>query len=417
MSPPSTVAQRALPALAAALATALLALALAGRELVPAAAPDYPRWILGPFGDGLGVEPPAYLALLLVAIGLWALLVAALARAELPPRRLIGAIAAAIALFALAPPLLSLDLFSYLSYARLAAEGLNPYEAAPADLPGDPAAERVDDFRGAVSVYGPLFTLLTLPLGLTGAGLGLWALKALAAAWLAAIVALTIRIAGVRGVPALPAAAFVGLNPMVLVHIVGGGHNDGAMVALALAGVLAVLTARPAAAGLAFVAAAATKATGGLLLPFALLGGPGRGRLAAAAAAAAALGLALSLALFGGAAFEALGVAGGNQETVSRWSVPATATRISGLDVDLVRALFLGAYLVALAGLLVWVGRGGDWLRGGAWATFGLLVATAWMVPWYLIWLVPLAAVARDRVLLVLTVALTLFQAPNAIPL
>jgi hypothetical protein len=418
MSPPSTARQRALSLFAVALAVALIALATAGPAVVPGAAPDEPRWILGLFGGGFGIEPPTYLALLLAAIGLWVGLLVALRARPPAPRTIALAIGAAIALFALAPPLLSLDLFSYISYARLFADhGLNPYDATPADIPGDPAASRVDDFRAAVSVYGPLFTLLSAPLGLTGAGFALWSLKALAAASLAAIALLTARIARLRGIAPGPAAAFVALNPVLLVHIGGGGHNDGLMMALALAGVLALLAAREASAGVALVAAAATKASAGLLAPFALLGAARRGRLLAGAAIAAALLGGLTLVLFGGAAFEALGVAGGNQETVSRWSVPATSARISGIDVDAIRTVFVVAYLLALAALLVWVARGADWLRGAGWAIFGLLVATAWMVPWYVVWLAPLAAVARDRALLVATVALTLFQAPNAIPL
>ena len=76
-----------------------------------------------------------------------------------------------VAVFALAPPLLSLDVFSYVSYARLeTVHGLNPYENPPSSVPGDPAVPFVADFRDQVSVYGPLFTLLSLPLGGLGVG-------------------------------------------------------------------------------------------------------------------------------------------------------------------------------------------------------------------------------------------------------
>ena len=67
--------------------------------------------------------------------------------------------------------------------------------------------------------------------------------------------------------------------------------------------------------------------------------------------------------------------------------------------------------------LLAWVLRGADWVRAAGWGAFGLLIATAWMVPWYLIWLLPLTAVYRDRVLVGATVALTACQAINAVPL
>ncbi len=44
-----------------------------------------------------------------------------------------------------------------------------------------------------------------------------------------------------RGVDPLRAAAFVALNPLVLVHVVGGAHNDALAMLLAMLGVAAVL--------------------------------------------------------------------------------------------------------------------------------------------------------------------------------
>ena len=102
--------------------------------------------------------------------------------------------------FALAPPLLSLDVFSYVSYARLeAVHGLNPYEYPPAAVPSDPAVPFVADFRGQVSVYGPLFTLATLPLGLVGVAGAVWSLKAIAAASVLATALIASRVAASRG--------------------------------------------------------------------------------------------------------------------------------------------------------------------------------------------------------------------------
>ena len=94
--------------------------------------------------------------------------------------------------------------------------------------------------------------------------------------------------------PAARAARPLPLRPSsrsthcVLVHVVGGAHNDGLMVAVALAGVVAVLSARPLSGGALLVSAVAVKAAAALYLPFALLGsrerataarrGAGRGR-------------------------------------------------------------------------------------------------------------------------------------------
>lgn len=416
-NPPAKLRPDRRAALVSATLLGLIAIALAapGPELVPGAGADAPGWILGPFGDGFGLSPGAYLGLIYAAIAAWvALCVAASGFGWTPMRALAGA---AILLFALAPPLLSLDLFSYIAYARLGTEhGLNPYEFAPAAIPGDEAASRVEDFRDAVSVYGPLFTLGSYPLGALGAPAALWSLKAVAALSVAGVAALTARLASTRGVDPRFAVAFVALNPLVLIHVVGGGHNDGLMMLVAMAAIAATLTARPLGAGLGFVCAGAIKATGGLAAPFAVLGSPDRGRLLVGIAAALAVLGGLTLVAFGPSALEALGVAGDNQATVSRWSVPGTLARVGGIDVDVLRALFAGAYVLFVIGLLVWTHRGADWVRAAGWAAAGLLVASAWLVPWYLIWLLPLAAISRDRALIALSVALTVLQAINAVP-
>ena len=39
------------------------------------------------------------------------------------------------------------------------------------------------------------------------------------------------------------------------------------------------------------------------------------------------------------------------------------------------------------------------------------------MVPWYLIWLLPLAAISRDRILIGATILLTVFQVINGVPI
>lgn len=398
------------------LAAAAAPLAAPGADLVPGAGADAPRWVLGPYGEGLGLGAGAYLGALYVAFAAY---VAVVAFSEALGRRWIwGAIVALVLAFALAPPLLSLDVFSYISYARLGVEhGLDPYESVPAAIPADPAASRVDDWRFAVSVYGPLFTFATYPLGALGVSVALWSLKGLSAVCVVGTAALTARLAAARGASPPAAAALVALNPLVLVHVVGGAHNDGLMVVVMTAGIAAVLSGLQGSGGACLIAAAAVKVPGLLTAPFAFLGSARRGRFVAGAVAAAAAIGAATLAAFGPDAADALGIAGDNQALTSRYSVPATAARIAGVDVDPVRFGFLAAYVVLLVGLLAWVARGGDWLRAAGWAVLGLLVATAWMVPWYVIWVLPLAALARDRALVAAALALTAFQAVNAVPI
>jgi len=329
--------------------------------------------------------------------------------------------------------LLSHDVFSYVAYARLGVvHGLDPYVHAPEAVPSDPAFADVT-WTEATSAYGPLFTLLTYPLAWLPVGLAVAVLKALAALSVLGLAALVARIAAWRGVDPLRAAAFLALNPLVLVHVVGGAHNDGLMMLLAMLAVAALLAGREASAGAALLAAIAIKAAAAFLAPFAFLGAhqqrpTGRfvhpysrnrpvGRLLAGAAGAAAVLAVVAYAGFGWEWLHAFGLAGENQGRTSHLSVPITFARVTGLGADSVRAAALALYAAALASLLVWTWRGGDWVRATAWAAFGLLLATSWLLPWYLIWPLPLVAIARDRTLLLLTLALTAFQLGARIPL
>jgi hypothetical protein len=335
-----------------------------------------------------------------------------------------------------APVLLSHDAFSYLDYARLGVvHGLDPYVHAPDAVPSDPAFADVT-WTETTSAYGPLFTLATYPLAWLPLGLAVAVLKAVAALSVLALAGLVARIAAWRGVDPLRAAIFVALNPLVLVHVVGGAHNDGLTMALAMLAVAAVLVGREASAGAALLAAVAVKASTLFLAPFALLAtarpkpqpptgrfvNPGLtnrpvGRLLAGGLGA---GLVVGVAAYAGFGWDwlhAFGLAGENQSRTSHLSIPITIARLSGLDADPVRAAALGLYAAAIVYLLVWTWRGGDWIRAAGWAALGLLLATSWLLPWYLVWALPLAAISRDRTLQLLTLALTAYQLGARIPL
>lgn len=399
------------------LALAAVPLAAPGAELVPGTNAGSPRWLLGPYGGGTGIGPGGYLAALWVAFAAYLVFVAC---SQALGRRLVrGAIVCGALAFALAPPLLSLDVFSYISYARLeAVHGLNPYDFAPAAIPHDMAASRVQDYRDATSVYGPLFTLANYPLGLVGVPGALWGLKALAALSVLGLAAVVARLAAVRGLAPGPAAAFVALNPLVLVHVIGGAHNDGLMALAMVAGVALVVGAGEARAGASTAAGIAIKVPAAITLPFALLATEAARRarfLAGLAVAVLAIGAA-ALAAFGLSALDGFSAITGSQQTVSYHGVPATLGRITGLDLDLVRAVLVAAYGLLFLWLLVWAARGGDWVRAAAWAAVGLLCATAYLTPWYLVWALPLVAVARDRALAVLVLGLSAYQLSVGVP-
>jgi hypothetical protein len=347
-----------------------------------------------------------------------------------------GAVLVLIAAFALTPVLLSHDVYSYVDYARLGVvHGLNPYVHPPAAEPFDPAYARVT-WIDATSAYGPLFTLATYPLAWLPVWLAVAALKATAALSVLAIAALVARVAPSRGVSSLGAAAFVALNPLVLIHVVGGAHNDGLAMLAATVGVAATLSASEAGAGAAFAAAFALKPPAALAAPFALLGAvrtdnppptglkasylfalrPVGRMLLGAAAGVFVLGVA-AYAAFGWHWLDAIGLAGENQDRTTHMSIPIAFARLTGLDPTAVRAAGLALFAVAFLYLLVRTWQGADWLRCAAWASFALLLATAWLLPWYLIWTLPLVALSRDRPLQLLTLILTVYQLPARMPL
>jgi hypothetical protein len=322
----------------------------------------------------------------------------------LPWRALVAAIVLAHLFLLLGPPLISQDVFGYLAFARMGAlHGLDPYTHVAAEASSDPVFQFVGwPFKN--SPYGPLFTLVsyaTAPLGLAG---GLWVLKVLAAACSLGAVALIARAARRLGHSGRWAAAFVGLNPVLLVLAVGGAHND-TVILLVLALSLA-LTAGASphlrAGAAALVGGVGIKVTAGIVLPFLVLSAPGtRERIRVAVSAGLCL-LALvvvGLVGFGVHALGFLNAVGEQQQLVATHSIPAETARLVGLSgtPSWWRHLYVAGFLVVLAVALWRTARGADWRVAAGWTMLALLLSTAWLLPWYAIWLLPLAAVSGDR--------------------
>ena len=387
-----------------------------------------PDWLLGPlrvvggdWTDG-SLGGPLFYCGLWLALALW---MAVVIRARnLSPRVAIAAVVAVHAVFLLAPPLLSQDVFSYVAYARLGVEhDLNPYEHAPEDAPGD-AVYPYAGSKTATSAYGPLFTLLTYPLAGLGVPTAFWILKLVAALASLALSAVVWRTAERLGRDPRAPALFVGLNPLTVVHVVGGAHNEAYVVLLTMVGVLAWVAGRAGVAGAAATLAAGLKASAALVVPFLIAAGPARRLLAGAVAAGIAI-LVAAYAGFGADALDALGLVSDNQERTSRWSFPYKTAELLGailpgdrLDYrDAVRAAYAVAFAAAALSLLRATWRGADPIRMAGWATFALLIASAWLVPWYALWLLPLAALAADRRLEFATAALCAWMLVIAVPL
>lgn len=370
---------------------------------VPSRSGGWPSWLSGPLHLlGLGIGSSSFQALTLAMCAGYAVVL--LAARVLPGKAIALSIAAAYVLLLVGPPLISQDVFGYLAFARLGVlHSLDPYTHVAAEAPND----AVFPFIGwpfQHSPYGPLFTLGTYaiaPLGLAG---GLWALKAVAVAASLGAIALTAQAARKMGRSGRVAAVFVGLNPVLLELAAGGAHND-TLVLLVLSGALALAAGRPSnlrAAAAMLVVGIGVKASAGLVLPFVVLA-PSRWR-ERVGVAASAVGAVVLLAIaavvgFGAHALGFLDALGEQQQLIATHSLPAETARwvgLSGLPVWW-RNLFVVGFLLVLALTLWRTARGADWRTMAGWATLALLLSTAWLLPWYAIWVLPLAALADSR--------------------
>ncbi len=369
-----------------------------------------PAWVAGPLADYGGTMTAARFIVLVAAMWVCYLLVLAFADA-VRPSWAIGAIVCLTLIFTIGPPLLSRDVFNYVDYARLGAiHHVNPYVHGPAAAHGDPIFPWVR-WRHTPTVYGPLFTLGSYPLAPLGLGGALWSLKGMTGLASLACVGLIWSSGRRTGGSPVFASLLFGLNPVLLVFAVAGAHNDVIALVPLVAGISLVVANRPALGGASAVAAVAVKATAGIALPFMILGArKRRAMLLGMLAASAAIGL-LAIAVFGSAATVPLKLVAQHSHYYFEQSVPAHVAVLLGVP-PRSHALRMIAELlaaVAIAALLVSTAIRRDWLSGAGWATFALLVSSDYMLAWYTIWILPFAAVSRNRRLVVAALGLGTF--------
>jgi hypothetical protein len=377
----------------------------------------------------------------------------------LPARWLIAAVVAIHVIFLLSPPLALTDMFNYINYGRMeVVHNLNPYTSIPIVEPHNDPSYLLSNWHELLSPYGPLFTLLTfvvVPLGVAGS---FWALKFILMVTSLGMILLVWRCARLLGRDPRAAVAFVGLNPVVLIWGLGGDHNDFLMMffiilafyLLLLASVrsgagashqtgtfdlpgtvarlrrvspararvwLLPLAGLEIGAGAALVTAVAIKASAAILVPVVLAGLLRRSRtlvqvLLGMVAASVVLGVASLLAF--GAHIPSLSTQG---SVVTGESVPnllGLAIGLGGESTGL-REVFSGV-LVALVFYCCWMawrgrrlpvapGATADIEDGGiarsivssGWASVALLVTLSWVLPWYVLWVLPLAALSTSR--------------------
>ncbi|MGA5464494.1 alpha-(1-_6)-mannopyranosyltransferase A [Mycobacterium sp. NPDC050041] len=176
-----------------------------------------------------------------------------------------------IAPLLLSVPVFSRDTYSYLAQGALLRDGFDPYLVGPIENP-NPLLDNVSPiWTTTTAPYGPAFILIakfvTMLVGddviagtmllrlcmLPGLALLIWAAPRVA------------RHVGANGAAALWICV---LNPLVIIHLMGGVHNEMLMVGLMVAGIALTFGGRPV-WGVGLIAlAVAVKATGGLALPF-----------------------------------------------------------------------------------------------------------------------------------------------------
>jgi hypothetical protein len=409
---------------------ALIAIAAANTTpLLPESIRPVPANLAGAFaGLGLDLHAGGAMAVLLLNLAFY-LVVVAYSR-QLSARTVLAAIAALYAVILLAPPLISTDMFSYQAYSRMGAVyGVNPYLNGPHGIFLDPLFQYIGAKWSYIpSVYGPVFTTLSYALAPLSIAAGVLAYKLVAVISALAIVAMVWNIARLRGVDPVKAVAIVGLNPLLALYGVGGGHNDLLMLVPLVGAVYASLLSRERLTGGLVMLAVGIKLTAGLVLPFALAaGGPlrdGRRRknLLVASAVSFVMVAVLGVTVFGPGILNMFPTVERSQVAGDWHSVPGLIVTLGASTVGhIIGFLFTAAFVVVTVRLLrrVWHGQM-DWIAGAGWATFALLISANSLLPWYVAWLLPLAALSSDRRLLRSTLALTCFvqliQLPGYIP-
>ncbi len=359
---------------------------------------------------------PLFFTLLVAAFVAYLLGLAAIRRFA-PSTRAVIVLAAAIQLVPLAAPLLlSTDAWTYWSYGWIATHGNgNPYADPPREFPANPALPFMGRaWLDTTSVYGPAFTIASEPVAVVvgeSDAVSSWTFKALAAgASLAAAL-----LAGFLARRKAFAIAVVGWNPLLAVHLAGGGHNDAWVGALILAALALSRSRRLQAAGAMWAIAIAVKWVPILFLALRATEARATGRRTGhrGFAVAAATVVVAATVLYGGAWPLAILPLAGNAALETSYAIPHRLEQL-GAPNGLALALAVAAFVAGFTWLVREAGRGRA--RLGLAACL-VLVTTPYLAVWYLAWAVPLAASEEDPAATVVCLALCAYLLPQTIPL
>ncbi|MBW0017370.1 MAG: alpha-(1-_6)-mannopyranosyltransferase A [Mycobacterium sp.] len=320
----------------------------------------------------------------------------------------------------LSVPVFSRDTYSYLAQGALLRDGLDPYAIAPVGNPNALLDDVSPIWTITTAPYGPAFisvakfvtiivgdnvvagTMLLRLCMLPGLALLIWAAPRLA------------RHVGSDGPTALWICV---LNPLVLIHLMGGVHNEMLMVGLMTAGIALTFAGRNVLGIVLLTVAMAVKATAGLALPFLvwvwtrhLRERRGYSPVVAflAATASSLLIFAVVFAVLSAVAGVGLGWLGalaGSVKIINWLTVPTAAANlihalVSGFfPIDFYGLLrvtrLIGIVIIVVSLPLVWWRNRRDdraALTGIAWSMLIVVLFVPAALPWYYSW--PLAVAA-----------------------
>jgi hypothetical protein len=436
----------------------------------------FPHWMTGPLGGLLPWLTRSSTTLKYLFSGaVVAMYVSYVAGLRYVPRLrarwAIAAVVAVHAIFVLSPPLALTDIFNYVNYGRMeVVHGLNPYTSIPILEPHNDPSFDLSNWHQLLSPYGPLFTMITFVVVPLGVAASFWVLKALLAFASLGTLVLVWRCARLLGRDPVTAIVLVGLNPIVLVWGLGGDHNDfllvffivlgfylllrtregdrtaagraigsggrviapGGRAAAAagrataeprsrratLLGWLAPLSAPEIGAGVAFITATAIKASGGVLLPVVLAGllrTPRRLVQVLLGMAGAGVVIAVASVIAFGLHIPDLSTQSSLVTNVSVPNLIGLAIGAGG-ETEGLHSVLTAVLLVSVLLCCVQAWRRGAAVTASGWSSVALLVTLSWVLPWYVLWVLPMAALSRSRRLrataLVLGVYLIVAWAP-----
>jgi hypothetical protein len=401
-------------------AFAVVVFATAGPSvLVPQSDQTFPGWEAGPLQGIFGhiTRDPSTLQWGfsgVVAGMMIAYLVVLASVRTLSMRMIVMTVVALHAIMLMSPPQQLTDVFNYIGYARLGGlHHLNPYNHVIAAELHDPVY-RFATWYHLPSPYGPLFMVISYGLAWMPLAAAYWTLKV--ATMLASLVfiALVAKCARLLGRDPRFAVLFVAANPVFLMYGLAGFHNDFFMLVPSTAAIALLLARRDRAAGAAVMIAVAVKFTAVLLLPFLLAAAvpAKRRRKVLTGAALAAVPLACMY-------FVAFGPTMPNLADQSTLLTPFSIPNVVGVVLGIGGAqpgLLRIANVALVVTVAVLLRRRREWLDGAGWSTLALIGSLAWLVPWYVIWLLPLAAlgsaVKLRRAALILTAYLVFAFGP-----